>query len=292
MSQGHYEDSKREEAEFYSYLERGFKEIYGNYIPNEKIDAFIARLGKLNEETLVRVLTGDQGEERLLSLCVMGESDFPEKKKALELFLHSPDPKERWLSAMYLGRIKAESAFPYLVTMLTEFFPTAQSSVIVDEQEWFEQHRTAAVQNLLLWEETSIIPILRRSFITCVQAEQYLPDTKYKRFQLQSWYRYQDALARTFGRLEAFGILTGIPLLPDHLRISVVNIALGYCRVEDRRQEFGIAFDWQEHEGFRKEVTKVIEQRFGLFEEEQNHYLELYRQDYYSLIPARDLLRK
>jgi hypothetical protein len=208
------------------YIERGFEMIYGEYIPDSEVEAFASRWGGLEPENFVRALSEGQGEERLLAICVIGWSDLPQASTLLLPFLKSSNAKERWLSALCLGRMKEEAAFPVLVSMLTEFLPSEASPLLVEEQAWFDEERSQAAYTLSHWEDPALIPLFRHAYETSVQAERSLPDDPHILVLTQVWYNYQDVLVRLLGRWGAFGALTGMKLPPYHLRLAIVNMAI------------------------------------------------------------------
>jgi hypothetical protein len=225
----------------------------------------------------VRALSEGQGEERLLAICVIGCSDLPQASTLLLPFLQSSNAKERWLAALCLGRMKEEAAFPVLVSMLTEFLPSEASPLLVEEQAWFDEERSQAAYTLSHWEGPALIPLFRHAYETSVQAERYLPDDPHILVLTQVWYIYQDVLVRLLGRWGAFGALTGMMLPPYHLRLAIVNMAIGYCHAETRHGSGGLGYEWESEGVLRRELMSVLEQRFGLSKKEQKSYLDDYR---------------
>lgn len=261
------------------FLECGLAMLYGEYQPDQEMKAFIARWGGVDRETLVRVLAEGQGEDRLLAICVLGESDLQQAQTLLLPFLQSVHPMERWLSALYLGRKKEKLALPILITMLTEYLPSEEFPTPEDMMR-FDKLRVSVVSTLLLWKDVSLAAAFRRALATSVMAEQYLPDHPVqRRIILLNWYIFQDSLCYALGRKGAFGALVGIPLSPVRQRIALLQMVIGYKQVKARLFGAELAFDW-EHEGeLRTSMKAVLEQRFGLGEEEQEFYLNHYKRD-------------
>ena len=83
-------------------------------------------------------------------------------------------PKERWISALYLGRKKERLALPILITILTEYLPSEEIP-LPDNMMWFDELRVSAVSTLMLLNDASLTPAFRRAFVTRVNAEQFLP---------------------------------------------------------------------------------------------------------------------
>ncbi len=270
------DDESQGKRKWPAYIEQGFGMIYDGYIPDEEVKAFSSRWGGLDLNVFKRVLSEGQGEDRLLAICVIGWSGFPQKRQLLFPFLQSSHAKERWLSALCLGWMKEEAAFPVLMSMLTEFLPSEASPILVEEQAWFDEERIHAAYTLSHWENPALVPLLRYAYETNVQAERYLPDDPNILVLTQAWYIYQDVLVRILGRWEAFGVLTGMMLPPYHLQTAVVNLALGYCHLEDLFERWGSAYDWWNDEDFKKGLKTVLQRRFGLSDEEQTTYLDAY----------------
>ncbi len=263
------------------FLKRGLKMLYGEYRPDQEMKAFIARWGGGDRETLVRVLAEGQGEDRLLAICVIGESDLPQARTLLLPFLQSVHPQERWLSALYLGREKEKLALPVLITMLTEYIPSEEfPTLVIDDLAWFDELRGSVVSTLLLWKDASLIAAFRRALATSVKAEQYLPDHPVqRRIILLNWYAYQDGLSYALGSKGAFGALLEIPLSPSRQRIAILKMVMGYKKVKARLVASALEYPWEQEGEQRTSMKAVLEQRFGLSEEEQEYYLNHFKQD-------------
>lgn len=270
-----------------AFIEQGFEMMYGEFIPDEAVEAFASRWGGLAPENWQRALLEGQGEDRLLALGVIGWSDFPQASSLLLPFLHSQQAKERWFSALGLGRMKQEAARPLLVSMLTDSLPSEQVPFLQAEQAWFDEERIRVALTLGLWDDPSFVPVFRQAYHLHVQAEQYLPDLPGIFLLKQRWYLYQETLMRILGHWGALGVLAGMVLPPYHLRLAIINLALGYCQVAKRSEESGATYRWQDDAAFTQQLKGVLTQRFGIAEEEQDHYLEDARKGY--LIQWRQL---
>jgi hypothetical protein len=262
-----------------NFLKRGLAMLYGEYQPDQEMKAFIARWGGVDRETLVRVLAEGQGEDRLLAICVIGESNLPQARTLLLPFLQSVHPMERWLSTLYLGRKKEKLALPVLITMLTEYLPSEELPTPEDMLR-FDELRVSVVSTLLLWKDASLAPAFRRALATSVMAEQYLPDHPVqRRIILLNWYIYQDGLSYALGRKGAFGALLGIPLSPRRQRIAMLNMVMGYKKVKACPIGSALEYLWEQEGEQRTSMKAVLEQRFGLSEEEQEDALNNFKQD-------------
>ena len=267
-------------TEWPDFIQRGLEMLYGEYQPDREVKEFIARWGGFDKETLVRVLSEGQGEDRLLAICIIGESDLSQAPTLLLPFLQSVHPKERWLSALYLGRKKEKLAMPVLVTMLTEFLPSEESPTPAIDLAWFDEYRGRAVSTLLLWNEAFLVPAFRHAFVMCVEAERHLPDHPVlKQIVLQNWYGYQDGLCYALGNRGAFGALLGIPLSPRRQRIAILKVVMGYKQIKAHLVASELIFGWEQVGELRTSVKAVLGQRFGFSEEEQENYLNTYKRD-------------
>jgi len=280
-------EKKQNRTEWPDFMKRGLEMLYGEYQPDQEMKEFIARWGGFDREALVRALAEGQGEDRLLAICLIGESGLPRARTLFLPFLQSSNPKERWLSALYLGRKKEKLALPVLITMLTEFLPSEEFPTPVTDLAWFDELRGRAVSTLLLWKDTSLVVAFRQAFATSVRAEEYLPDHPVRRrIVLLNWYSYQDGLSYALGRRGAFGALLGIPLSPHRQRIALLKMAMGYKQVEGRLVAGELEYGW-EYEGplrasMRAILRAILAERFGLSHEEQKYYLDNYKRDLHA----------
>jgi len=90
-------------------------------IEKEKyIDEFAVRWGDLSAEAFKRALQHGDAEEKLFALFALGYLVPPDGERLLIPFLDSPFRKERWASALALGKRKNERAFALLQELLVE----------------------------------------------------------------------------------------------------------------------------------------------------------------------------
>ncbi len=195
-------------------LRRGFEKIYGENVPPMEIHIFMEQWEGFSVENLEQALLYGQERDRLLAICLLGEESLLSAQWLLRPCLHSSNPKERWLSASYLGKIKDEEAFPVLVHMLTEFLPSAQSSSLVEDQSWFDEMRTDILLVLRLWDTPILVEGFRTALIRVIQAEQYLPDLPRIRFQRFAWCTYQEGLLQELGRRGSFWSIVTCSFFP------------------------------------------------------------------------------
>lgn len=86
----------------------------------EEVEALVKRLGDFEPETFARMLKESIGTERLFAIFVLGYITLPDMEILLTPFLHAPVRKERWASAIALGRWKKEPVFKVLQSLLLE----------------------------------------------------------------------------------------------------------------------------------------------------------------------------
>lgn len=287
MSHPPFRDEEYHRHPWPDFLKPALEMLYGEYQPDQEIREFIARWGGFDPETLARMLTQGHEEDRLLGICIVGESKPANRRAMLLPFLQSPHPKERWLSALYLGREKEPLALPALLTMLTEFLPSEEAPRPEVDIAWFDELRGNAVDTLLLWDDLYLMVAFRQAFATSVQAEQYLPRLPtQRRIVLLNWFSYQDGLSYALGRQGAFGALMDIPLSLPRQRIAILQMVMGYLQIEMPLIAGNLDVGWEQEGKLRSALKSVLEQRFGLSEEEQNEYLNNYIRDLHD----RDML--
>ncbi len=263
------------------YVPNGLVLLYEEDPVQKEIDRFATRWGGFDQEALAQALSHGEEQERLEAICILGASGFPGVHALLLPYLKSGYPKERWLSAIVLGRLKEAEALPALVNMLTEYVPTEQSPTLLEDQLQleFDGLRCDVANALALWEDRSLLAAFRQAYIATIQATKYAPQ---KHGCIHSWHIFQEFLMDTAGRWEAFGILTGVALPELHLRLAMVHMARGWCRLGNRPDivTLRILFQWLTHPEVRRDLKLVLGHRFGLSDEEQNRVLDSYIDDY------------
>lgn len=271
-----FDDDPNEEDELHwpDYVEKGFEFIYGEYIPPYEVEAFRTRWGGLERETFIRVLSEGRGQDRLLAMCVLGESHLLQSPVLLRPFLHSSDDQERWVSAITLGRLKDEASLPELAHLLTEFLPTAEAPYSRDDSRYrWNDWRIAVAITLQRWDDRRHVSVVRRALMSSIRAEAYNP------FSKELWFTFQDVLIATLGRYRSFGALTGLVLSPARLQLAIVTLAAGACPPDYDIPTLVIP-QWESDEQFRREITKVLGEQFGLSAEEQDHTLANYTRNW------------
>ena len=256
------------------YIARGFKMLSGKYIPPADVEAFRERWGGLQLDNFVEALKRGEGRDRLLALSVLGYSGDNGMVSVLRPWLGSSDDKERWLSTIGLGRFKDEASYPALVALLTEFFPSKQEPELVKEQARFDEWRWTVVEVLSLWNTPSVVSAFRKAYQRSVEAESFvLPHRQH--MVLRRWYSFQEMLCRALGEMGAFGVFTDLHLPPVHRKIGVVNMALGFCHIEEKYEQYRLLYEWDSDEEMVKALHEILETRFGLIETERLDYLNV-----------------
>jgi hypothetical protein len=82
---------------------------------------------------LQRAVTEGDEEDRVCALFLLGGLATPKARDLLISFLDSPHRKERWASAIALGRLKEERVLALLQTLLLEGFAVSEIFESVEE---------------------------------------------------------------------------------------------------------------------------------------------------------------
>lgn len=114
----------------YAYGEMG----YEGY--EEQVRSFLKRWGGLDLETFVRIFKEGQGEDKLLATFALGYTKTLAAHELLLPLLESSEPRERFVSALCLGKMREEQAIPVLCEMLTAFLPSKEQHESVANSQW------------------------------------------------------------------------------------------------------------------------------------------------------------
>lgn len=215
----------------------------------EEITAFVEHWGSVDADACKRALAGENVYERLFALFALGALAPTEVEALLLPFLHSPVRKERWASAIVLGRYKHEQAFPLLLAYLPEqlaYTPfaapdedisldpvemTSEAHEHVSETEWYFLHEWYSLHRyeiaLLLgaYGDPRAIPVLTHTFQTGLMLEFAPPG-----WVSDEWYNLEDRLAYALGQLGAWHVLDELALPPKRLLIARMYLLLGSLR--------------------------------------------------------------
>jgi hypothetical protein len=256
------------------YIARGFEMLYGEYIPPEDVEAFREQWGGLQLDNFVEALNHGEERDRLLALAVLGCGGDAGMVSVLRPLLGSLNVKERWLSTIGLGRLKDEASYSALVALLTEFLPSEQQPQLMKEQAWFDEWRWTVVDMVSSWNTPSVVPAFRKAYQRSIEAESFVRPLR-RHIVLQRWYGFQEMLCRALGEIGAFGVFTDLHLPPVHQKIGVVNMALGFCHIEEKYEQYRLLYGWDNDEEMVHALHAVLETRFGLTEEERMDYLKV-----------------
>ena len=247
-----------------SSLYKAFAGVYGADADQEKCEAFASRWGGIGEDHFWQALERGQGEDKLLSIFALGYTAMPQAREAMLLLLDSPIQQERWASALCLGAMQDERAWPYLQVMLLERLSLDPNSWPRTQQEhweehWFDDKRLGVAPLLEICEESTLIPLMRQAFILMGEVRQAGHSHLFG-------YDFQDTLMYALGQRGAFGVLTGLDLPAPHRKTAMVYLALGQLQTNKRSNLEG---DLISDEDLQQQVASVLAHRFGLAEDEQ-----------------------
>ncbi len=266
-----------------SNIERAFYQLYGFGLNEDKYEDFASRWGSLDRETFRHVSRDGHGDDKAIALFALGYVGTPQAAEEMVPFLQDPERMARWASALCLGNMKDERALHYLETMLLEGLTVEEYRSAYqheDEQQasvtfWCDVVRYQVPELLAPWKIPSLIPKMREALHRYVDIERALL------YRFDFWHSYDDRLAFALGQRAAFGALTGIELFPASQKVAMVSMALGYQDITGATRDFSqLMEEMIVNDALRQGVMSILEERFGLGEEERKDCVEhLY--DYY-----------
>jgi WD40 repeat protein len=255
-----------------SNIERAFYQLYGFGLNEDKYEDFASRWGGLDMETFRRVSRDGHGDDKAIAIFAIGYQGTPQAAEEIAPFLHDPERMARWASALCLGEMKDERALPYLETMLLEGLTVDEYRRAYQDDDtsqaeavfWCDGVRSQVLSLLDTWDAPSLIPTLRESFKRYWEIEQELSNPP----ELSHY--YYDRLAYGLGKRGALGALTGLDLPPSHRKVATVYLALGYLQVKPQDvAATDLIGRMITDETLHRDVAKILEERFGLMEEER-----------------------
>jgi hypothetical protein len=256
------------------YVDQAFRMVYYGGQYEQALEAFAQHWGGFESEAVTNALTTGTGEERALAIFILGYSGNPQARELLLPFLESADPMEQWASALALGAMRQEEALPVLMHLLDEFLPP-RAHPLEREGGLYHSWRIKVAALLGEWGRTDLVPILRQALQKSWTIEQ-ADITAHK----QVWHSYEDELVYALGQLEAFGALTGLPLPSSRLHLWMVMLSCGFLRARTRYGD--LLTQVQINVALQGEITRILEQRFGLSRQEQEDYIDSYADGYFS----------
>jgi hypothetical protein len=252
------------------HVDYALKELGYEY-PERTVKTFLDRWGSFDLDTLVRVLREAQNQnDILLAIFAIGYRDTPWAKELLIPLLDSSSPLERWASALCLGRMKEERAFPILRTMLTEFLPPHKQFDAQGYSVWYYDYWRPTVARLLgEWERPELAMPLYDALKELWQQEQ--TGTEYSK---EDWYECQDLLAYALGRLGRFDLVKGLDASEARLSLWMVYMALGYLRAHQDHPDVYTKVVWDKPP-LQVQVAEVLQHHLGLSAQKQKLCLTL-----------------
>lgn len=204
---------------------------------------------------LQRAIREGNEDDRAFALILLGTLATPKALDIVRSFLSSPSLKERWASAITLGRHKEACVFPLLQTFLLDGFlvsppfaskeeaekqtesqdtypPIGDQSVAV-EYDWSMHQRWECALVLGAWGNPCVVPRLREALDTAWKMEQMGPNYMGFADGPEIWHAFQDRLAFALGQLGAWHVLLDLDLPENRLLIATIYLALGALQVQD-----------------------------------------------------------
>lgn len=255
-----------------------FKRLgYEHYGP--RIQAFVQRWGGWDQETCVHILHEGEGEDKLIALSLLGQEPSKEVRARLLPFLQSPHPKERWISALVLGQVQAEEALPVLLEMLTEFFPPSERPTFMGDNLWlYNLWRHSALLLLTAWSLPEVDNCLLQALYAYHALEQMIPEGHI--IGRREWRKSQALVIYTLGWHGRFELLDEVvkvlAIVQPTLSSWRVYMALGSLHAH-RIYPRITSLSFSKVPGLRDQVKEVLQERFGLTEEEQERCLDYYQ---------------
>jgi len=229
---------------------------------------------------LQRAVTEGNEENRLSALFLLGGLATPKARDLLISFLDSPYRRERWASAISLGRLKEERVFPLLQTLLlegfaaNEIFANSEGLQAAEEAcrlyrqtyqeqgqttfseayyedvieqlrdmdyEWYLRQRSECALVLGAWGNPLAVPTLKEALQAAWKMEQDWPDYEGPdESGPEIWHFFQDRLAFALGQLEAWDALAVLRFPENHLLVARIYLVLGTLQVNDPEIFYGV----------------------------------------------------
>lgn len=215
-------------------------------------DSFTIRWGGFSADAFERALQHGNAEERLFALFALGYLTPPEGDRLLLPFLDSPIRKERWASAISLGKLKNEQAFPLLLELLMEELDYHPPSLIAGEKpndpflkkawekeldykdaeyvweyHWCLLHRLNITLLLCSWGDARALPVLVQTLQQSLALEFHATYPNNLHIFSQEWHQFQDRLAYALGQLGAWHALDALDLPPKWRHIAQRYLVFG-----------------------------------------------------------------
>jgi hypothetical protein len=213
---------------------------------------FAFRWGGLSTDAFKRTLQQGDAGERLFALFALGDLALLDGERLLIPFLDSPVRKERWASAISLGKLKNEQAFPSLLELLVEkldYHPPSltagekphdpflkqawekeldhKDAEYVWEYHWCLLHRLNIPLLLGSWGDARAIPALVQTFQQSLALEFHATYPNNLHIFSHEWHQFQDRLVYALGKLGAWHALDALDLPPKRMHIAQRYLVFG-----------------------------------------------------------------
>ena len=254
----------------YAYGQAGYEDIpEGEWGP----EGFTQRWGGLDAEHFARALQEGQGEDRLLAIFALGYHHTRWVAELVLPLLQSPEPQERWASALSLGLMHEERAFPVLLTLLTECLPPPDRPSDKGENRWlYNQWRGQMILVIAEYNKLEAIPQLLYALQTFQNIEQAIPDRPGLR---RYWSMCQGKVVYVLGWFDRFEILNVGAVTPLVPWGWYVFLALGHLHAHLHSPYF-FASGFIDYPTLQEHVMTMLKEQFDLSEEEQERCLKAF----------------
>ncbi len=201
-----------------------------------------------------------KGADRLAAIFVIGHN--PALAEATDLllpFLTSSDLLERCAAACMFALRRDERAFPILEEYLCVEPDDVYGYYPTEARVWYASYRSRIAHLLGTWGPSSVVPVLRRSFLNLWRREE-----KYGVVGSES--STDDALCYALGRRGALSAFHGIGLPAQRRRLALMYMTLGYVQADERFEN--LRSEVLLNSALQQELATVLADHFALSEEE------------------------
>lgn len=280
-------------------VKRAFECMYWEDAGNERYyKAFASHWGGLELEHMRRAFENGEGEEKVMAIFALGLTAAPENADLLAPLLYQAPRMERWASAICLGLMKDERAFPILENLLLDGLEQVEYIRLYKEVHrkdrdlfqtqihahyWYGAFRWHAIQLLEGWDSPSLLSTLKQTFAALWGIQRRLRPFKW--FELPSY----DALAYELGQRGDFTLLQDLKLPRAYRNVARVHMALGHLRAQVSSgseltgltsQISGLGLEMLINDTLQQRVAAELGVQFGLSHTEQEESLDrLYDDD-------------
>lgn len=244
------------------------------------IEAFTRRWGGIDLEAFIRALHEGEDKDKVLAIWALGYEPAAWTREYLLPFLRSPQPMERWASALGLGKMGEPQALPVLLRMLTEFFPPKEAPASEADGLWlYNGWRVQVISLLKEWTQPEVVPALLDALPAYWRLEQAIAEEMVtgRRY----WRMCQGCVMHTLGWLGRFDVLPAMVRALDIVQPTLsswrVYLVLGSLHVPSPDLFARSVFSLFNEAGVREQVMAALQERFGLSPKEQVHCLTYFR---------------